>query len=143
MDMRGHSSNSLPAGPAPQDALLGKCSLALDRPREACYGVIDSEQGEQDMDVVRLQIRVRPGARETRIIGWEEGVLQLSVHAPARDGQANRAVTELVAQTLGVPKSAVTLHRGARGRDKVLLVETMSAEELRRRLDALPIRGSE
>ena len=67
---------------------------------------------------MRLQIRVRPGARETRIIGWEEGVLQLSVHAPARDGQANRAVTELVAQTLGVPKSAVALHRGARGRDK-------------------------
>ena len=88
------------------------------------------------MNGVRLHVRVRPGARLTRIITWADNVLQVSVNAPAREGLANQAVIALVAEALHLPKSSVGLVRGARGRDKLLAIEGVQEAELRHRLAA-------
>lgn len=85
---------------------------------------------------MQLRVRVRPGARTTRVVAWEAGVLQVSVHAPAREGLANQAIIALVAEALDLPKSQVTLARGARSREKVLLIEGLEEAELLKRLAA-------
>ena len=45
------------------------------------------------------------------------------VTAPPDKGEANRAVIELVAAALGLPKSAVELVRGETGREKLRRIE--------------------
>jgi uncharacterized protein YggU (UPF0235/DUF167 family) len=81
-----------------------------------------------------LQVRVTPGARETAIGEWREGVLLVKVWEPADKGRANQAVIRLLAKALGVPASSMTLKRGATSRDKLLAVDGLTDAELRARL---------
>ena len=68
-----------------------------------------------------LAVRVTPGAAADRI-AVTDGKVRIHVTAPPDRGKANKAAIALVAGALGVPKSAVTLVRGATGREKLLLV---------------------
>lgn len=51
-----------------------------------------------------------------------DGSLHVRTTAPPADGKANKAVAEAVARHLGVPKSAVTIAKGATSRNKLLHV---------------------
>jgi len=91
---------------------------------------------------IRLRLKVQPKARREGIAGWtsdSEGVaLKLSVGAPPEDGKANAAVIALLAESLGVAKSAISVVSGATDRRK--LVEIRGDEKnLRAALDALPV----
>jgi uncharacterized protein (TIGR00251 family) len=81
-----------------------------------------------------LAIRVQPRAKRTEIAGERAGAVVVRVAAPPVDGKANAAVCALVAQRAGVPRSAVTVARGAGARDKLLRVEGIELPELRRAL---------
>jgi len=82
-----------------------------------------------------LAIRVKPrSSREGLAADGDRIVVQ--VRAPAAEGQANRAVTAVVAKALGVPKSAVSIARGLRSRDKLLRIAGLSASDLQERLAA-------
>jgi uncharacterized protein (TIGR00251 family) len=71
----------------------------------------------------RLRLRVTAGAKKTAIVGAHGGALKLSVTAAAEKGKANREVVELLAETLGLPSSAVTITSGKSSKDKVVEVE--------------------
>ncbi|MBI2206148.1 MAG: DUF167 domain-containing protein [Candidatus Rokubacteria bacterium] len=64
-------------------------------------------------------------------------VLAVRVTAPPVEGEANRAVAALLARSLGVAPSAVTVVRGERGRDKVVRVTGLGASEIQARLARL------
>jgi uncharacterized protein (TIGR00251 family) len=84
-----------------------------------------------------VRVRVQPRASRDEILGWRaDNVLGVRVTAAPVEGQASAAVARLVATALGLPRSAVTVVRGERGRDKVLRVAGLSAEEVRARLTA-------
>ena len=68
----------------------------------------------------RLRVRVKSGARKSAIGGAHGGALKLSVAKVAEKGKANRAVVELLADTLGLPASAVTIVAGKTSQDKVV-----------------------
>jgi uncharacterized protein (TIGR00251 family) len=82
----------------------------------------------------RLSVKVRPGAREGAIVGWQQGVLRLSVQSPPERGKANAAVVALLAKRLGVPRSSVSIEQGAASRDKIIRVDGLDEAEARRRL---------
>lgn len=89
----------------------------------------------------RLTVRLTPGAAHDRIDGWEtdaEGrpVLKVRVRARPIEGEANAALIKLLAQTLNVPRSDVTLGRGGQSRLKGIAVSGLDGTELRRRLGA-------
>jgi uncharacterized protein (TIGR00251 family) len=91
---------------------------------------------------IRLRLKVQPKARREAVVGWTpdpDGVaLKLAVGAPPEDGKANAAVIALLAETLGVAKSAISVVSGATDRRK--LVEIRGDEtELRAALDALAL----
>jgi hypothetical protein len=67
----------------------------------------------------RLRLRVKPGARKTAIVGVHGGALKLAVAAAPEKGKANRAVIKLLAETFGLPASAVTITAGESSQDKV------------------------
>ena len=82
-----------------------------------------------------LRVRVQPRAPRSEIVGWRaDGALSVRVAAPPVEGQANAAVTALLARALDVRASAVTVEHGARGRDKLVRVEGFTTQEIRRRL---------
>ena len=61
--------------------------------------------------------------------GWK-----IRVAAPPERGAANRAVLDLVARTLRVPASTVTLVSGQASRDKIVELSGIDASELDGRL---------
>jgi uncharacterized protein YggU (UPF0235/DUF167 family) len=69
---------------------------------------------------VRVTIRVRPGARNTRVGGDHGGALVVRVSARAVAGQATEAALAAVAEAFGVRRRSVTLVAGAASRTKVV-----------------------
>jgi uncharacterized protein len=67
-------------------------------------------------------VRVTPGARDEAVAATGERALAVRVAAPPADGAANAAVIALLARALGVPKTRITLLRGASGRIKLFRV---------------------
>jgi len=70
-----------------------------------------------------LLLYVQPGASKTTIAGEHGGRLKLKISAPPRDGEANQAVIEFMAEILGVAKAKVHFIRGESSRQKDILVE--------------------
>ncbi|MGH2880832.1 MAG: DUF167 domain-containing protein [Solirubrobacteraceae bacterium] len=83
-----------------------------------------------------VAVRVTPRARASEIAGERDGVLLVRVRAPPTDGRANAELCRLIAKHASVGVRSVAVTRGASSRDKVVHVEGIDEEELRRRLAA-------
>lgn len=83
---------------------------------------------------VSLDVLVQPRASRAKVGPVHGDRLKLAVTAPPVDGEANAAVIELVAEALGVPRSAVTVTAGASSRRKTIRVRGLSAEAVQARL---------
>jgi uncharacterized protein (TIGR00251 family) len=82
-----------------------------------------------------VSIRVRPRSGRAGLSLASDGAILVRVNAPANEGAANRACRELLAKTLGVPKSAVEIVRGEKSRSKDIAVVGLSASQVRARLE--------
>jgi uncharacterized protein len=82
----------------------------------------------------RLTLRVAPGARRSEIVGRHGAGWKVRVTAAPEDGRANAALCTLLANTLAVPRRAVSVVSGHGSRDKLVDVEGMAPEETERRL---------
>jgi hypothetical protein len=95
---------------------------------------------------IHVALRVTPRGGRDEIDGIEKladgrAVLKVRVRAIADGGEANRAVTELLARALGVPKARVRILAGATSRLKQIAVDGDPAslgEALRQRTAAKP-----
>jgi uncharacterized protein YggU (UPF0235/DUF167 family) len=65
-----------------------------------------------------------------RVDGVVDGVLRARVSAPPVEGAANHALVRLLADELGVARSAVRLVAGAAGRDKLIVVDGVSTDDI-------------
>ena len=83
--------------------------------------------------MIRLAVHVTPRSGAAAIEGVREGVLHVRVRAAPEDGAANEAVLRLLADTLLVPRSALSLVSGARSRRKLIGLDA----GLRQRVDAM------
>ncbi len=87
--------------------------------------------------MARISVRLTPRAGRSAIDGWDGDVLRARVAAPPVDGKANDALLRLLAKALGVAPSRVTLVSGAQSRVKIVEVDGMTADVVRRALDAI------
>lgn len=78
---------------------------------------------------MRLEVHVRPNSSRTRVGGTHDGALVVRVATPATSGRATQAALQAVAHALGIPRSAVTLVRGATSRRKLLDVAANTTDE--------------
>ena len=82
-----------------------------------------------------INVRVQPRASRNEIAASDpDGTMRIRVTAHPAGGEANEAVVKLLARHLGVPKSALTIVRGATTRDKVIDVEGLTASDLRQKI---------
>lgn len=88
------------------------------------------------MKRTQVRVRVTPRAGRSEIVRREGDVIYARVSAPPVNGAANSALIELLADVLGIRKSAVSIESGSASRDKRVSVEDMEIQEILSRLDA-------
>lgn len=76
----------------------------------------------------KIRVRLTPRAARDQIAGWRAGVLRVRVAAPPVDGRANEALERLLADALGLPRSAVRIVSGARARDKLVAIDGLGEQ---------------
>ncbi len=86
------------------------------------------------MSCAVIEVRVQPKAGSNRIT-VVEGRIKVYVTAAPEKGRANKAVIEVLARELGVPKRTVSIKSGERSRTKLVEVEGLDSAEIGRRLD--------
>ena len=87
------------------------------------------------MDTSRLSIRLTPRATRDEVGAFEGETLRVRVTAPPVNGRANEALTRLLASRLGVPRGAVRIVAGQASRFKVVAIDGLTGDEVRRRLE--------
>jgi uncharacterized protein (TIGR00251 family) len=80
---------------------------------------------------VELDVRVIPRAHKTTLDGVRDDALLVRVAAPPLDGAANDALIEYFASALRLPRRAIRLVSGERGRKKRLAIDGVSADLVR------------
>jgi hypothetical protein len=85
------------------------------------------------VDGLLLTVRLTPKGRRNSIDGIEtlsdgRAVLKARVRALPEDGEANAALVKLIAKTVGVSASRVSVQSGHTSRLKVLKIDGNSAE---------------
>ena len=84
-----------------------------------------------------LKVRVQPKASRNQVDGYADGTVRLRVTAPPQGGKANLAVEELLAKTLGVPRSRVKVVRGHASRQKLVSVDLLTPADIEKCLTCL------
>ena len=82
-----------------------------------------------------VDVRVTPRASRPGLAGWCDASLVVRLNAPPVDGAANAELVEIFAKALDVPRRAVTIIAGQRGRRKrvhIAGVDVATAERLLR-----------
>jgi len=70
---------------------------------------------------VKISIRVKPGCKgQSRLEQQEDGSYVAFLHARAHDGEANKALIELISNSFRVPKSQIAIISGAKSRTKTI-----------------------
>jgi uncharacterized protein len=86
--------------------------------------------------LTRVRLRVAPGATRAGVVGRHGDAWKVRVAAPAEGGRANEAVVRLLADTLAVPPTSVTLVSGHSARDKIVELAGVEPEDIERRLSS-------
>ncbi len=83
----------------------------------------------------QILVKLTPKASKNAILGLEknllaESVLKVNITAVPEKGKANKALIELLAKHLGIPKSHISIIRGAKNRLKTIEIQGITTEQL-------------
>jgi len=83
-----------------------------------------------------IKVKVIPRSSRTEILGKENDIYRMKLTAPPVEGKANKAVIELLAEKLGVPKREIEIVSGKTGRLKTIRIRGLTAGEVAQALKA-------
>ena len=81
-----------------------------------------------------LRFHVVPNAKENEVVGRHGVAIKVKLRAPAVEGKANAALRSFLAEELNISESRITLTRGQKSREKLIRIDGLSEEDVRRRL---------
>ena len=87
------------------------------------------------LEKARISVQVQPNAKRNELLGFRDGVLYLKIAAPAVQGRANTGLIEYLAEVLGLPKSRITVEKGAASRRKLVDISGTDPEAVRRLIE--------
>ncbi|PYK95818.1 MAG: hypothetical protein DME36_00695 [Verrucomicrobia bacterium] len=81
-----------------------------------------------------LRFHVVPNAKENEVVGRHGVAIKVKLRAPAVEGKANAALRSFLAEELNISESRITLASGQKSREKLIRIDALSEEDVRRRL---------
>ena len=86
--------------------------------------------GNSDQIKADIKVKVLPRSSMNRIVCEEKGVFKVKLTAPPVEGKANKALIELIAKRLGLPKGGVEITSGERSRLKTVRIHGLPSEDV-------------
>jgi uncharacterized protein (TIGR00251 family) len=83
---------------------------------------------------VRFPVKAVPGASRDQIVGAHGGAVKVRTSQPAERGKANAGIVRLLAEAMGVKRSAVRIVGGMASPSKVVEVDGITVEQAAGRL---------
>lgn len=74
------------------------------------------------VDMKKLSITVKTNSQKSLVEKIDDTHYRVEVKEPPVEGRANKAVIEAVADYFALPKSAITITSGQKGKKKVLVI---------------------
>jgi uncharacterized protein (TIGR00251 family) len=81
-----------------------------------------------------LQFHIVPNATQNKVMGEYGSAIRIKLRAPALEGKANAALRSFLADGLKIPERRIVLQHGQKSREKMVRIEGLSEEDVRRRL---------
>jgi uncharacterized protein (TIGR00251 family) len=75
-----------------------------------------------------------PNAKIDNVVGQHGGAIKIKLRAQAVEGKANAALRCFLADQLNISQRAIILEHGQRSRDKLIRIDGVSEEDVRRAL---------
>jgi hypothetical protein len=69
---------------------------------------------------MKYKVTVKPGSSQEKIVKTAENEYMVYLRAKPHDGEANEALIKLLAKHFNVPKTSITISRGAHSRVKTI-----------------------
>ena len=82
----------------------------------------------------KISLSVYPNAAKNEVLGFTDGILRVKVTVPPTKGKANKELIAFLSQLLDVGKSSVNIIKGHTSRNKLIAIDGLSQEEVRKRL---------
>lgn len=79
---------------------------------------------------VTIKIQAKPGAKCNSITDISDEAVGIAISAPPTEGEANAELVKYLASIFGVRKSDVSLDRGSRSRQKVVVVSGITTDQV-------------
>lgn len=92
------------------------------------------KSGQEEAVFCTLAIKAIPNAPRNEVVGWLGEALKIKVHAPPVEGRANEVLCEFLADTLGLPRRAVTVLRGDTSRQKLIRIHGLTLAAVKAKL---------
>lgn len=71
---------------------------------------------------MRLQVKIKPQSKQTKVIKLGDLNYQVYLTAPAKNNKANRQLIKILAAYFKTPKSSVIIKKGLKNKRKSILV---------------------
>jgi len=81
-----------------------------------------------------LRVHVVPNAKIDGVTGEHGDAVKIKLRAPAVEGKANAALIRFLARQLELPLRAIVLERGQKSRDKVIRIDGLTEQDVRKRM---------
>jgi len=81
--------------------------------------------------VITIDVRVIPRARKTECAGFRDDALVVRLAAPPLEGAANDALIAFLSSALHVPRRAIRIVSGDRGRQKRVAIQGVTPDHIR------------
>ena len=88
---------------------------------------------------VLLPVQGQPGSRRNAIVGEHAGRLKVAVTQVAEQGKATQAIRDLLAASLGLAPSRVTLFQGDTQPRKLFLLEGVTLDRVQQWLESVTV----
>ncbi len=82
-----------------------------------------------------IEVKLKPKAKNSEILGFKNGVLQIRVKDPPIEGRANKALVRLLAKRLKIAKSCIKIKSGETSKIKKLIIECIEEKEIFKQLN--------
>ncbi len=91
---------------------------------------------EKSGNGVILPVKGAPGSKKNEVRDATDGMLKVCCTQIPEKGKANKAILEVLAKSLGLKRSQISLLSGETDSRKKFLVENISVEELQRKIES-------